>query len=315
MSHLEIPLFSIKAESIVPFNIYRKDVEKYELVLDGGDVFPKNLANLLKKQHNDNEIIYINQSDKQNYYYYLERILSDITKDSHIPLREKSKLIYDTSSRIINDLFDKPESKESIERSKSLVANTINVILSSDSSIKSMMEIGSHDYYTYTHSVDVAVFSIGFANYLNYSYHDISNIGYASIMHDIGKSKIPIEIINKKGLLNEEEFEIMKNHPIHSYEILQFHGEINEDVLSPARHHHEKSRGNGYPDKLTASKIHEFAKIVSIADIFSALTTQRSYKDAYSSFNALKLMKDHMLDDIDKNLFKEFVKFMSKSSQ
>lgn len=311
--HFEIPICSIKKDSKVPFNIFRKDNDHYNLILEENDVFPENLPNLLRQSSNHS--MFILDNDKKKYYHYLETVLGQITKDSKVPLKEKSKLIYDTSSSIINDLFEKPESKESIERSKSLVANTINVILSNESSIKSMMEIGSHDYYTYTHSVDVAVFSIGFANYLNYSYEDISNIGYAAMMHDIGKSKIPSEIINKKGKLSEEEFTIMKNHPVYSYEILQYHDEKNEDILKPARNHHEKALGNGYPDKLIAARTHEFAKIVAISDIFSALTTQRSYKDAYSSFEALSLMKNHMINDIDKNLFLEFLKFMTRESQ
>ena len=218
-SHFEIPICSIKKESKVPFNIFRKDNDGYNLILEENDIFPVNLPNILRQSSNNP--MFILDKDKKKYYHYLEKVLGEITKDLRVPLKEKSKLIYDASSNIINDLFEKPESKESIERSKSLVANTINVILSNDSSIKSMMEIGSRDYYTYTHSVDVEVFSIGFANYLNYSYEDISNIGYAAIMHDIGKSKIPSEIINKKGKLSEEEFDIMKNHPVYSYEMVK----------------------------------------------------------------------------------------------
>lgn len=308
-AYLQIPIYSIKPESYVPFNIYRKDEEKFSLLVEKNSIFPKHLASLLK----GSDSIYILVKEELTYYHYLEKVLVDITSDAGISLPDKSKLIYDSSARIINDLFEKPESKEAIERSKSLVSSTINLILSDPASIKSMMEIGSHDYYTYTHSVDVSVFSIGFANYLKFSHNDISNIGNAAMMHDIGKSKIPSDIINKKGKLNEEEFAIMKQHPVFSYEILQFHGETNEDILRPARNHHEKARGNGYPDNLMSHQTHHFAKIVAIADIFSALTTERSYKEAYSSFEALQLMKTYMIEDVDKNLFMEFVKFMSKS--
>lgn len=313
ISHFEIPICSITKGTSIPFNVFRKESEQFKLVLEQNDVLPKELPSLLRKSGNSS--VYITSSDKEKYFSYLENALGDITKDAHVPLREKSKLIYDTSTNIINDLFDKPESKEGIERSKKLISNTINLILTNDSSIKSMMEVGSHDYYTYTHSVDVSVFSIGFANHLNYSFTDISNIGYAAMMHDIGKSKIPNEIINKRGKLSEEEFAIMKMHPIYSYEILQYHNETNDDILKPARNHHEKALGDGYPDKLIAPRTHEFAKIVAIADIFSALTTKRSYKEAYSSFEALSLMKKHMIQDIDKNLFLEFVKFMTIESR
>ena len=309
--YFKISIYSLIPESTMPFSVYRKDENQYTLIVEKADIFPKHLTSIIR----DLEEIYIRTLDKPNYYIYLEKALGMITQDSHIPLNERSKLIYDTSSRIINELFAKPESKEAIARSKSLVDSTINLILSDEGSIKSMMAIGSHDYYTYTHSVDVAVFSIGFANYLKFSYHDISNIGNAAMMHDIGKSKIPNEIINKEGKLSDDEFTIMKKHPVYSYEILQYHGEHNDDILRPARNHHEKARGNGYPDQLTASQMHTFAKMVAISDIFSALTTQRSYKQAFTSFEALHLMKTHMLEDLDKSLFVEFIKFMSKSSR
>jgi len=315
MSHFQVPLYSIKPESRVPFNIFRKEQDDYALILENGDIFPNALPDLVLKQQKNKPFVYINEKDKQTYYTYLEHILAEITQDSRISLKDKSRFIYEISSSTINSLFERPESKEMVERTKSLAANTINVILSNDNSVKSMMEIGSHDYYTYTHSVDVAVFSIGFANHLKYSYHDISNVGYAAMMHDIGKSKIPSEIINKKGKLTRDEFEIMKKHPLYSYEILQFHGETDDDILSPVRHHHEKAQGNGYPDRLIAPRTHEFAKVIAISDIFSALTTQRSYKKAYSSFDALQLIKCNMIQDIDRNLFAEFIKFMTTVSR
>ena len=310
-SYFQVPIHSMRAESCLPFNVYQKVGAQYPIITKKDDEFPKNLDPLLQTS----DKMYIHYSDEVAYYHYLEENLAYITQDASISLSDKSKLIYDTSSKIINELLENPESKEVVERSKSLVTSTINIILNDDASIKSMMEITSHDYCTYTHSVDVAVFSIGFANYLNFSYNDISNIGNAAMLHDIGKSKIPSEIINKKGKLNDDEFSIIKQHPLHSYEILQFHGESNDDILRPARNHHEKVRGNGYPDNLLSHQMHDFAKIVAIADIFSALTTRRSYKEAYHSFEALKLIKTQMIEDIDKNLFIEFVKFMSKSCQ
>lgn len=313
--YYKIQPYSMKPERVVPFNIYRKDNNRYSLVVEKKDFFPKNLLSLIQSSSKNIDDIYISSADKSQYYSYLESILGEITKDSKVPLKDKSKLIYDTSSRIINNLFENPESKESIVRSKVLVKSTIDVILSNDRSIKSIMEIGSHDYYTYTHSVDVSVFAIGFANYLKFSHNDISNIGYGAMMHDIGKSRVPSEIITNKGKLTKEEFSIMKTHPLHGYDILQFHGETNEEILKAVRNHHEKARGNGYPDMLTASKTHLFAKIVSISDIFSALTTKRPYKEAYSSFEALSIMKKHMIDDLDKKLFIEFIQFMSKESR
>lgn len=315
MSHVQIPLFTIKPESVIPFNLFRKEGENYALVVEDGDIFPKNLSTLIVNYPHNEPYVYLHQKDTPKYHAYLEKNLGKITQDTEVSLEEKSKLLYNFSANTLDSLFQNPESKELVDRSKNLVLHTINIIFSHDNAIKSMMEISSHDYYTYTHSVDVALFSMGFANHLNYSYDDMSNIGCAALLHDIGKSKIPTEILNKKAKLASDEFEIIKSHPRHGCDILRFHGEKNDDILNPVKHHHEKALGNGYPDKLTAKKTHEFAKIVAITDIFSALTTTRPYKEAYSSFNALQLIKQDMLHDLDKNLFFEFVKFMTTISR
>jgi HD-GYP domain-containing protein (c-di-GMP phosphodiesterase class II) len=189
------------------------------------------------------------------------------------------------------------------------------IILNNKASIRSLMEVSSHDYYTYTHSVDVSVYAIGFANYLNFSHEEIKDIGYAALMHDIGKSRIPGTIINKNGKLTLEEFERMKKHPIHSHDLLLFYGETNSDILVATLQHHEKKHGNGYPYGLKAHEMHEFSKIIALADVFSALTTKRSYKEAYSSFKALQLMKQYMMQDFDSALFFDFIRFMGSATQ
>jgi HD-GYP domain-containing protein (c-di-GMP phosphodiesterase class II) len=308
-----IPFCAVKQGMQLNFNLYLKRNENFYLMVEKGDFYPIKLTEHIKNTTNLSEHFYIHLSEKESYYSHIEDYLQEISCDESIPLREKALLIYKSASDVINDLLNKPESKKSLEQSKILVDHTINLILNDDASISSMMRIGSHDYYTYTHSVDVSVFAIGFANYLGFSFENLRNIGYAALMHDIGKSKIPYEILNKNGKLTDDEFELMKNHPIHSYKLLKFHNETNENILMGVLSHHEKARGNGYPDGLKLNSINDFAKIISICDIFSALTTERSYKNAYSSFETLQLMKQHMLQDLDQKLFYDFIRFIGKS--
>lgn len=308
-----IPMCAINSGMQLDFNLYCKREESFDLIVEKGACYPEKLTDNIKNANDISEYFYIRLTEKASYYNHIESYLKKISCDETIPLNEKSLLVYKSASDVISDLLDKPESKETLAQTKTLVDNTINIILSNDASIKSLMNIGSHDYYTYTHSVDVSVFTIGFANYLGFSFENLSNIGYAAMMHDIGKSKISNEIINKNGKLSEEEFALMKSHPCHSYELLKFHGETNEDILMGVRSHHEKARCNGYPDGLKLSAINDFAKIISICDIFSALTTERSYKSAFSSFKTLQLMKQDMLQDLDEKLFYDFIRFIGKS--
>jgi len=308
-----IPLCAVKPGMHLDFNLYLKREDNFHLMVEKGDFYPEKLTENIKNTTDLSEYFYIHLTEKESYYSHIEAYLKEISSDESIPLHEKSLLVYKSASDVMNDLLNKPESKETLALTKTLVDHTINIILNNDASVKSMMSIGSHDYYTYTHSVDVSIFTIGFANYLGFSYENLRNIGYSAMMHDIGKSKIPNEIINKHGKLTEDEFGLMKNHPGHSYQLLKFHDEANEDILMGARSHHEKAKGNGYPDGLKLHEINDFAKIISICDIFSALTTERSYKSAYSSFKTLQLMKQDMLQDLDENLFYDFIRFIGKS--
>ena len=102
----------------------------------------------------------------------------------------------------------------------------------------------------------------------------------------------------------------MRLHPVTGYDILKEHGLFSDLVLDVTRHHHEKLRGGGYPDKLTANQIDPLVRASTIADIFDALTTRRSYKGALTSYQALKIMRDKMAADLDPDLFRTFVELM-----
>lgn len=125
----------------------------------------------------------------------------------------------------------------------------------------------------------------------------------SALMHDVGKVKIREEILNKRSRLNDEEFEEIKNHPVYSYDmIMEMMGD--ERIAKNARWHHEKLDGSGYPDGITADKLSVEVRIISIADIFDALTTSRSYRKRYTFDEALEIMQTDVDNGkIDKDIF------------
>ena len=110
----------------------------------------------------------------------------------------------------------------------------------------------------------------------------------ASILHDVGKSKIPIDILNKKGPLTQEEFEVIKMHPLYGFEIIKDNASINTKVKNAVLMHHEKENGTGYPFGIKSANINLFAKIISIADVFDALTSERVYKKRQTPFETFR---------------------------
>ena len=310
-----IPFYSIHHDTEPDFDLYCKVADesngkKYKRLVSKGTVYCAGTKAALAKKNT--EELFIKVEDRDTYMEYMEKYLSAITKDASVPIREKSKTLYKSASKVLEKIFDKPESKENVNKVKHLVENTIDVVLADERSIRSLIEVSSYDYYTYTHSVDVAVYSVGFGHYMNFSQEDLKKLGYAAMMHDIGKSRIPSAVINKNGKLTDEEFAMVKEHPNLGHEIMTTLGESDEDILNGVKYHHEKHDGTGYPESLKGGEIPLFAQIISISDVFSALSTKRSYKDAFSSFDALKLMKDEMTGNFEPKFLLGFIKFMGQ---
>lgn len=135
----------------------------------------------------------------------------------------------------------------------------------------------------------------------------LKELGTAFLLHDIGKCHVSPDIINKPGPLTPEEWAIMRRHPEEGYQILTELGFMNHDIGVIVMQHHERYDGNGYPKKLKGEEIHLYGKICCISDVFDALTTNRPYRAASSSFDALAIMKKEMIKNFDPDFFAKFV--------
>ena len=133
-----------------------------------------------------------------------------------------------------------------------------------------IIDLKSHDNYTYSHSVNVAILSIVTGMAIGCDYAKLKNIGIGAMLHDIGKASIPVEILNKSGKLTAAEFELIKKHPELGYKKSKLKLDIEPTARSIILQHHEKLDGTGYPGGRTSDTIHQFAKIVAIADIYDA---------------------------------------------
>jgi len=141
-------------------------------------------------------------------------------------------------------------------------------------------ELKSKDEYTYRHTVCVGIISTILGKWLNLNQSDLNALSLGATLHDIGKARIPAEILNKPGRLTQEEYSEMKRHTAYGYRLLKDIPELNERVALIALQHHEREDGGGYPFSLPSNKIDDFAKIVAIADVFHAMSSSRVYHQA-----------------------------------
>lgn len=261
------------------------------------------------------EMLYVSEEDEERYNAYVARHLQSIAKSTTIPTEQKARLVYNEASEAIDAMFSNPESLENVKNVQPVVSSFIDIILSDLSAVESLMKITAHDYYTHTHSINVSIYTISLGSFMGISGKDLEALGMAAILHDLGKSKIEYDVINKNGKLTDAEYAHMKMHPALGYEIALGLGISDERILSGIRNHHEKMHGGGYPDGFSGEQISLFARIIGVCDVFDALSTKRSYKDPMSSFESLKLMKQQMSEHLDMGIVDEFIKMLRKQAQ
>ena len=146
--------------------------------------------------------------------------------------------------------------------------------------LKLIYDLKIYSPITYGHSIAVAYHSVSFGRMLGLDEECIQKLMIAGLLHDIGKLMIPITILNKSGKLTEDEYDIIKKHPLYSVYLLTKAGFKNEEVLKMILSHHERLNGLGYPYGISEEDIPELTKIITICDCYDAMKSKRSYKEA-----------------------------------
>jgi len=203
-------------------------------------------------------------------------------------------------------LYSSTDSADFEKETSGITNELMRAITDNDAIAVDISVLKVSDEYTFRHSVDVATISMIIAKKYGLSEKEIYEIGIAGLLHDIGKSKIPKEVLNKPGRLTEEEFSLMKQHTLLGYQILKNKKDISDRVKMAVLQHHEKINGKGYPQGLFTDKINLFAKILSIADIYDALVTERPYKKAFSQRDAVEMIMS-LTGELDITAMKSFL--------
>ncbi len=272
-----------------------------------------------KKQLLDENIekLFIREADYASYYKYQEKNLQDVLADEKVSSEEKSHVVYNTAKYLAQDLLSDPRSglNTKVKRAAKWVDNTVNYILNNKEALPNLLKVTTHDYYTYTHSVDISVLGLLFGRHIHLDIHNLKCLGVGGLLHDLGKIEIPLEILNKPGKLTKEEFEIIKKHPETGIEFLEGKADMDEKSLKVVIQHHENYDGTGYPNEIGGKDIHLFGRISRIIDVYDAITTNRCYRKALTPYDALLEMTKNMKNCFEKELFKEFVCFLGPHSR
>ena len=291
----------------VPFNIYLERDFLVETVFESNGVIPENEIFCRDGEGKTRKNLLLHLKDSEIYKNFLQELASS---KSYGKSEEMAKLrmavVKENSKLVTKELINNPRSGKAIKEAKNTVGDLIENILENPTSFYGLMRISSYDYYTYLHSINVCTLATGLGMSLGLPKDELFELSIGALVHDVGKSQVASNLINKPGKLTEQEFIQVKNHVVLGYDILKGNQELSEDNLIPLLQHHEKLNGNGYPYKLEDKQLHLFGRISGIVDIYDALTTERSYKKAFKPFDAVGFLAKHP-DEFDQEIFKHFV--------
>ncbi len=308
---LPINLTSLRTDSMTHFDIYIEPGpgQPYVLYSDRNIPFTETARDRLVDGKIDR--VFIHSSQILEYSRYIENNLAGILADTGIATEEKTEMLYSSGSGVVESLLSEPRSRDNLQRSKDVVKNAVNFMLRETGVFRTLLATLSSTYQVYSHSMNVVTYAVALAQRTGHNDAAmLRELAIGALLHDVGKHRIPASVVECTGTLTPAQWELMQCHPQFGYDLLAESQMFSEIALDIVLHHHEKLRGGGYPDNLHGSDISPFVRIVTIADIFDALTTDRPFRKARKSFPALSVMRGQAVADLDPSLFKTFITMM-----
>lgn len=304
------PFYTLVKDSIIPFDCYIKRYNDFVIIIEAGTLMSAELLHKLGK----NQEIYILKKDSEtvSQYHINHKIinLSDTETDITLILEQKLSTLYATVSNAMQTIFDKGNEKFSLDPLHLSLTKLTDVINLNGDLFPILLKIIPNEYTTHNHSVNVAFFAMILAKALDLSQEEIVDIGLTGLLHDIGKLRIDNQLLLKPSRLEEDEYETIKHHSQYGYSILKDNGVENPKILNGVHFHHERLDGSGYPKGLHKRLIPKYAKIIGICDAFDALTTKRTFRNHYTSYEALLVMKQEMAAQFDTLYINTLVKLL-----
>lgn len=303
---------SLFVEELLGFDIYLKHGHNYTLYKP--KTSPFSARDKERFENNKVEKLYLKADDFSDFNKYMENNLKQIIFNDQISLESKVKAVYATSINFLDEIYSKSYdigSENKVDRSYELAKHIMELAMSDKEALNHISTLINGNFCEFAHGVHMASISVSFANYAyNLDKDELVDIALGSILHDIGKTKIDNLILNKPGKLLNEEYEIIKKHPIYGYDMLKSF--YTETILNMVKGHHERWCGNGYPTGISGNKISRNALISIICDVYCALVVDRPYRDAMLRSEALLMMEEKMADHFNPELFKKFKTFVKE---
>jgi len=260
------------------------------------------------------EQLYIREEDTGRFFNYIKEALTKIIASPSTPARKKAEAVHIACRETMRRAYEEPRGTF-LQQAHEVVTPTVDLLINDDQATRCLVRLTAYDHCTYVHSTNVGIFGVALARILfgRSAEHDMHRLGAGFFLHDLGKCKIPIDILNKPGALSTEERSVINLHPENGYQMLKEAGFMTDEAEILTLQHHEREDGKGSPAGLTTADIHPYARICRLVDVYEALTAERPYHARRSTFEALKFMQEKIMTDLDQELLRSFVQLFAKS--
>ena len=247
--------------------------------------------------------------DVQHVFIKEQPLLYQEKAVSVSPIEQKFHNTYDEAIDRIKNAFELMKHAKEIPLDDLEEISTLEVfpLLDSVGVVNHLHMVTRQDDYTLHHSVNVAVMCGVLGKWLGYKGRELKELILSGLLHDVGKIQISLSILNKPGKLTEEEMKIMQTHPALGYEMIRDVSGLSANVGYGILQHHERLDGSGYPFKLKGNQIHKFAKIIAVADIYDAMTSDRVYQNKATPFSVVEVMVEEMFNKLDASICSVFL--------
>jgi HD-GYP domain-containing protein (c-di-GMP phosphodiesterase class II) len=222
---------------------------------------------------------------------------------------QRASALVNQSREAVSSLFAEARMGRALDTEKCLplVDEIANSVWRNPGAIVSLARLKTHDDYTYMHSMAVCALMVSLGRQLGMDEASAREVGLAGMLHDMGKAMMPLDVLNKPGKLTDAEYEIMKTHPQHGYELLQEGKGVGELTLDVTLHHHERPDGRGYPHGLSGEALTRVARMGAVCDVYDAITSNRPYKAGWDPAESIAKMAS-WAGQFDTEIFQAFVK-------
>lgn len=308
------PLGHLFSHAPGDFEVFLRHGDNHTLLARSGEALTPDRRGLL--EDHGVRTVYIHRDERERYRRYMRRHLAGALLDQEMPASEKAAVFYHSCCDIMRELIHErlPQGISNMH-GRALVSYARDAVafLCTEAGLARMGALMAHDYEVYSHGVHVFVYTVFMLKSLGLPASTIVQAGVGALLHDSGKETIDASILKKPGRLTPEEFLAIREHPARGVRLcrnLSLSRLAEECILM----HHEKLDGTGYPRGRTGADIPLHARVVSLADVYDALTSRRVYADAVKPFEALRIMRHEMAGSFDLELYKRFVMLLSGAS-